>query len=343
MRSFARDLIGFGILQAGLVAAMTALGVRGMDTDYVAAARDKMDLLRTTPSPRVILVGGSNVAFGFRGDLLEERLGVPVVNLGLHANVDFGFAMRVAGREARAGDVVVLCPEYEMFGLTGAEGYVGEYTLQLLLRDPRWAEGLGVPQGKVILDQGVFRVLNTMRRRAGRVVRGRPADRQERPYTRDSFDRHGDVVAHHGMQGPGLGEGGIDASGFSLRAITRVCRQIDGMGARCTGRGARAVLLYPPVPEPVWPRAREGLLALDRAVRERIAVPVLNRPGAMRLAAARYFDTVYHVDREGARLRSEDLAARLTPLLRPGSGSPAPAAGESRRVGGTEEPATTGG
>jgi len=314
VRSFARDLVGFAILQAILVAGMAVLARSGMDTDYVAAGRDKMDLLRSTPSPRVILVGGSNVAFGFRSAVLEKRLDMPVVNLGLHANVDFGFAMNAVGREVRAGDVVVLCPEYEMFGLTGEEGYVGEYTLQLLLRDPRWAEGIGLGQAQAILDKGVFRVLNAFRRRAGRVVRGRPPDRQERPYTRDSFDEHGDVVAHHEMEGPGLGVGSIDASGLSVRTIDRVCRQIERLGTRCDRVGARAVLLYPPVPEPVWPGARDGLLALDRSIRERIAIPVLGRPGDLLLAEERYYDTVYHVDREGARLRSEDLAARLAAM-----------------------------
>src|SRR5665647_627683 len=44
--------------------------VRKVDNDYIAAVLEKDRLIRNTPSPKIILVGGSNLAFGIDSHMI---------------------------------------------------------------------------------------------------------------------------------------------------------------------------------------------------------------------------------------------------------------------------------
>ena len=41
----------------------------------------------------IVLLGGSNVAFGFDSRVLKEKTGMPVINAGLHAGLGLRFMM----------------------------------------------------------------------------------------------------------------------------------------------------------------------------------------------------------------------------------------------------------
>ena len=52
--------------------------------NYQASVIDKIQRLESIKEPKIILVGNSNVAFGINSKMIEDALGMPVVNLGLH-------------------------------------------------------------------------------------------------------------------------------------------------------------------------------------------------------------------------------------------------------------------
>ena len=57
------------------------------DDNYLAAVLEKDRLIRSTPSPKIVLVGGSNLAFGIDSKKIEDSLGLRVVNMGLYAKL----------------------------------------------------------------------------------------------------------------------------------------------------------------------------------------------------------------------------------------------------------------
>ncbi len=81
-----------------------------------ATVLDKERLLKEAPSPRLVLVGGSGLAFGIDSPTLEQELGgeYSVVNMGLHAGLGLDFMLNEALDGLREGDVVVLSPEYDI-------------------------------------------------------------------------------------------------------------------------------------------------------------------------------------------------------------------------------------
>ncbi|HVD61344.1 MAG TPA: hypothetical protein VNC11_10775, partial [Gemmatimonadaceae bacterium] len=66
---------------------------RDADNNYLAAVLEKDRLIRNTPSPKVILVGGSNLAFGIDSKLMQDSLGLRVVNMGLYAKLGLRYML----------------------------------------------------------------------------------------------------------------------------------------------------------------------------------------------------------------------------------------------------------
>jgi hypothetical protein len=72
----------------------------------------KQHIAKTTPSPKVLLVGGSGTLFGMDSGYLEGRLGIPVVNHGLHGGMPLDWLLDVSLRYVNKDDIVVLTLEW---------------------------------------------------------------------------------------------------------------------------------------------------------------------------------------------------------------------------------------
>ncbi len=83
--------------------------------EYLAAHIDKVKLLKAAKSPKVILVGGSDIAFSFDAQYLKKELDYPVINMGLFAGLGMRFMLDEVREYLSAGDIVIIIPEYEQF------------------------------------------------------------------------------------------------------------------------------------------------------------------------------------------------------------------------------------
>jgi hypothetical protein len=85
---------------------------------YFGSVQLKEARLKTIGGPKIVLVGGSNLAFGVASPLIEERLGLPTVNMGISSNLGLRFMLEEIKNDLHNGDVVILCPEHQLlFGL----------------------------------------------------------------------------------------------------------------------------------------------------------------------------------------------------------------------------------
>src|SRR5690606_26128837 len=64
---------------------------------------------------RVVLVGGSNLAFGIDSKAIEAAVGCPVVNMGMNGYFGVRFMLEEVAPRLRAGDVVVLAFEWDNY------------------------------------------------------------------------------------------------------------------------------------------------------------------------------------------------------------------------------------
>lgn len=81
------------------------------DGTFVGVLGDKYERLETVDEPKIVVVGGSSVAFGLDSAAMEEELGMKVVNFGLYANLGTKLMMELSKVNINEGDIIVLAPE----------------------------------------------------------------------------------------------------------------------------------------------------------------------------------------------------------------------------------------
>ena len=275
---------------------------------YLAAIIDKEQLLQTVRSPRVILVGGSNLAFGVDSQVLSEKLHIPVINMGLHANLGLRFMLRQVERCLRNGDIVVVSPEDEQFlgqlngGTELAEIlYVfpcGVFSLSLE-NVPKLAEAVGEMVHRKVKFWSAYGV-----RQAGR----------DSIYDRGGFNSCGDVVSHlvrttdHShLADSGVVSGPLVIDGSAIDLLGR-------FAVVARARGAVVLLTFPCLCQSVFnqPYKLSFIAQLQRSLRQHPALMIISRPENYAFADDCFFNTVYHLAKVARLKRSQMLAEDIS-------------------------------
>ena len=105
-------VLGFVVFVTLVIVVLTSMYD---SSQYMAAISDKHHRLSTVESPRIILVGGSNLAFSVDSEKIEKHFERPVVNMGLHAGLGLKFMLNEIQPALNGGDIVIIFPEYEHF------------------------------------------------------------------------------------------------------------------------------------------------------------------------------------------------------------------------------------
>jgi hypothetical protein len=309
VRRFVFRLLLFTLLVLALIAAVIR-PYRPNRELFWAATVSKHRWLAAAPSPRLIFVGGSNLAFSLDSQRVAAALpAYTPVNMGLDAALGLGFLLREIEPDLRPGDVVVLSPEYEEF-LGWRSGQVFSLA-RVLEQRPANAAFLGPENVAVLLDRGfgffhwVF--VNSRRRLDRQRIGG--------PYGIATFNPWGDAVLHLDLRPRGaklprtlaqVWRGGrLDSGALAV---------LDRFDARCARREVRVFLTHPPLPDDLNAGA-SPIVDVERAIYRRTTISVLDRPEEMFFPLDEFFDTEYHLLRAGRAQRTERLVERLAARL----------------------------
>lgn len=88
------------------------------DKTYNAALVDKLDRLKSIKGRKIVVIGGSSVAFGLDSELMEEYMGLPVVNFGLYAALGSKLMLDLAEDYIYEDDIVIFAPEMDRQALS---------------------------------------------------------------------------------------------------------------------------------------------------------------------------------------------------------------------------------
>ena len=80
---------------------------------FLGALADKNRRLEIIGKPKIIIVGGSSTAFGLRSDLLEDEIGMPVVNFGLYATLGTKIMLDLSRANIKKDDIIIIAPELD--------------------------------------------------------------------------------------------------------------------------------------------------------------------------------------------------------------------------------------
>ncbi len=276
------------------------------EDSYLRATRDKHSLIAKAPSPRIIFTGGSNVAFGIDSEAVKQNMPYNPVNMGLHANLGLQFILTEASEYLKEGDILVLSIEYAHFHRA-----TSHYEMVEIILDHRHksVSYLGSSNIKPFMDNVLAFVGMKVRAFTWRHVMRHPKKAQS-PYSRSSFNKYGDVIAHRSIDAESISDMPLSVY-CRRRHLDKVIDRLNRLHAEAAGRGASVYFFYPPVPEKLHEEQKTQIEMIDVSLRDRMTIPILNSPSEMAYPEEMFHDTIYHLTWEGTVQRTQQIIERV--------------------------------
>lgn len=313
MNSFLTNIRRFFLVQFCIAAVLFIFAWDNIDTklDYDGSLIDKHARLERLTGPRLVFVGGSNVAFGIDSSTFEERLPYQPVNMATHVGVGRHWMIEDVRDEIREGDVVIVSFEYGLFRPQTTEW---PNIIRALRIHPASVEALTWGQVREFLDDGIKTAGEYGRRGLKRLLRFdfSPASPPNYAYTRAWFNKYGDNVGSlDGRAVPKRFNEPHAYSNITSDVIESVAEELNDFNRDCELRGARLFFTYAPLVESHYPAAEETLRRLHEELEARLVFPILTTPEEMVVGEDFIFDSVQHLNQAGKEWRSALLAERI--------------------------------
>ena len=206
-------------------------------TSYDAAIRDKIDRLEKIGSPKIILVGNSNLTFGIVSEEIEKAIGMPVVNLGFNKGFGNIFNENMAKRNICEGDLVIIC--HNNFNDEGKMFYRDEFWFTMENHFDLW----DIPGFYGILENA-YNLPWYMLKATMHYISGRQNDIYR--YYRDDLNEYGDFKPEvHASVDPNMYN---NPNKVKMPSISETCvRRINALNRYCKERGATLLIAGFPI------------------------------------------------------------------------------------------------
>ncbi len=299
--------------------------------DYALATRIKQDRLRSLGSPKIVLVGGSNLAYGIDSHLLEKSLARPVVNMGMNGYLGTRFMFEEVKDALRPGDLVLISLEYDSF-YKSADGAGPDLLMLVKARPQSMAFLTSAEQARALVQaiplaaqQKCLRLLSLGVDKAKTRLASWTSQKSKEPGELDlilqveslaGFESHGDLLSHLDVAWPYDRSVEVDLS--ALPIMNDVLDSLKQFHLEMRSRGVAVVLVPCPFSEDRIARHKRALEQLFSKLRSSGLV-VLGQPDEFFFPQSLFFDTVYHLNREGRSRRTSKVVDYLATFIQSAS------------------------
>jgi hypothetical protein len=291
---------------------------------YEASIIDKHRILDQAQSPKIVMVGGSNLAFGVDSQRLHEATGLDVVNMGVNRYFGIRYCLEEVKDSIKPGDIIVIVPEYEnfygdMYGSAHLMNVPVMYprSIPWLLRayalEPLRFGDLGLHLYGVVAGKATEWRRNTSQSIAEMLPNpAKPRGFGYWPnFDRAHFTKYGDFIGHVWQVPPKHKDLRFLADGqtFDNESLT-IIKQFNEYATR---KGAAVVLLPPPLAQCAYNPHRADLAQLYQLWKEKLNLTIAAPPERYVFADSCFFNNVYHLYGQSREKRTtmmiQDLAA----------------------------------
>lgn len=266
------------------------------NNDYLCEYSHKINLLETTSQPRMIFVGGSNIAFGIDSKAISDSLNINVVNFGLHGGIGIRIPLEDCLHYVHKGDIVVAQFEYGQF----KGGYGEQETLPDFMVATNWkyAQKLHVNQWNFIISGSPILAVKNLKRLLKYPLSGSWNSSEinaKYAYVASGFNEYGDEVSHLNFPSEKIAisnkqtkaNGAINID--FMKWLADIIHQYEQIGVE--------VIMLPPVcVKSYYNNVYNANFAKEL---EKISHPYIVEPSYMVLDDSCYFNTGYHVNNNG--------------------------------------------
>jgi hypothetical protein len=283
-----------------------------VEKNFYAEMERKYSYLHQAGSPKIVLVGGSNVCYGLSASQLEEHYQRPVVNMGVNGGLGLRLMLSQVKPYIGKGDIIIISPEYEQFlaGFHLVDGQ-GSSLFEILYYTPESIQYFeSLPQYTTTLKYlPVF-----TQKRLGYLVNHRfglrknyATDSGKLDY-RTSFNTQGDAIYHLDLPSPGLNGGNYPMwDNFDLAPV-KLLNQFDW---ETRAKGAVVYYAYPGYAQSEYNKNRKTIRHLEAILGKELEMRFLGSSENYVFPDELFYDTVYHLGRKGIQLRTQVLMDKL--------------------------------
>lgn len=290
-----------------IVAAVLIMPER-FDEIYFGEMADKYERLRTVEGEKVVIIGGSSVAFGVNSERMERYLGRPVVNFGLYGPLGTTIMLDLTRGHIHEGDIVVIAaePDHQTMSMTfNGEGFWqccdSDFTMLFKLRGDKIGQMLGS-----------FWIYAQKKLNFYRYGKAQPND----VYSHSSFNERGDMVFRRNdvdMDDWFDDEVLIDLDPSIID--DEFIDYVNDYVAYCRRQGATVYWSYPPMNILAVQQDYEERLVYATYLREHLDCEVISNLDDYILWPGYFYDTNYHVNTRGMSVHTANLTQDLVNMI----------------------------
>lgn len=277
---------------------------------FMGELKSKYERLKETSGKRIVLVGGSGVAFDCDSALMDDFFpSYEIVNFGMYAGLGTKAVMDLSENYIHEGDIVIFSPEQSE--QTFSDYFNGEYMWQAadgafgMLRDLK-SENFEAMLGN--FPRFALEKLNY-------VMKGQKPQ-TDSIYQKKSFNTYGDIELDTCREN-------ILPNGYDVNQKVRFTEDVvqpefmdymNDWAKRLEKKGAVVWYRYCPVNK-LSVEDMDDLAAYDVFLRQKLDFPVIGNPENSLMEAEWFFDTNFHLNRPGKEVNTVQLIRDMKAML----------------------------
>lgn len=277
---------------------------------FMGELKSKYERLKETSGKRIVLVGGSGVAFDCDSALMDDFFpSYEIVNFGMHAGLGTKAVMDLSENYIHEGDIVILSPEQSE--QTFSDYFNGEYMWQAadgafgMLRD------LKSENFEAMLGNFPWFALEKL----NYVMKGQKPQ-TDSIYQKKSFNTYGDIELDTCREN-------ILPNGYDVNQKVRFTEDVvqpefmdymNDWAKRLEKKGAVVWYRYCPVNK-LSVEDMDDLAAYDVFLRQKLDFPVIGNPENSLMEAEWFFDTNFHLNQPGKEVNTVQLIRDMKAML----------------------------
>lgn len=277
---------------------------------FMGELKSKYERLKETSGKRIVLVGGSGVAFDCDSALMDDFFpSYEIVNFGMYAGLGTKAVMDLSENYIHEGDIVILSPEQSE--QTFSDYFNGEYMWQAadgafgMLRDLK-SENFEAMLGN--FPRFALEKLNY-------VMKGQKPQ-ADSIYQKKSFNTYGDIELDTCREN-------ILPNGYDVNQKVRFTEDVvqpefmdymNDWAKRLEKKGAVVWYRYCPVNK-LSVEDMDDLASYDVFLRQKLDFPVIGNPENSLMEAEWFFDTNFHLNQPGKEVNTVQLIRDMKAML----------------------------
>ena len=277
---------------------------------FMGELKSKYERLKETSGKRIVLVGGSGVAFDCDSALMDDFFpSYEIVNFGMYAGLGTKAVMDLSENYIHEGDIVILSPEQSE--QTFSDYFNGEYMWQAadgafgMLRDLK-SDNFEAMLGN--FPRFALEKLNY-------VMKGQKPQ-TDSIYQKKSFNTYGDIELDTCREN-------ILPNGYDVNQKVRFTEDVvqlefmdymNDWAKRLEKKGAVVWYRYCPVNK-LSVEDMDDLAAYDVFLRQKLDFPVIGNPENSLMEAEWFFDTNFHLNQPGKEINTVQLIRDMKAML----------------------------